>query len=119
MKHQQNADMNLHWIDSRKHPQSELGFIPTFLQSINLDSKLISMFVAAFFLERIPAFGPFNFAESGSRFSLTMNDVCFVKRTAICRRRTIPVLSNAVAILQSVPGEREKYGFGLCLMGCR
>ena len=61
MKYQQNADMNLHWIDSRKHPQRDLGFIPPSLQSINLDSKLISMFVAAFFLRKNSCVWPFYF----------------------------------------------------------
>lgn len=50
MKYQQNADRTLQWLDIHKHPQSEVGFIPTSSQSINLDSKLISMFVTAFFL---------------------------------------------------------------------
>ena len=61
MKYQQNADRTLQWLDSRKHPQREVGFIPTTSQSINLDSKFILMFVAAFFLPEIFGVWPFYF----------------------------------------------------------
>ena len=63
MKYQQNADRTLQWLDSRKHPQREVSVIPTTSQSINLDSKLIWMFVTAFFLRENSRVWPFYFCR--------------------------------------------------------
>ncbi len=70
MKYQQNADGTLQWLDNRRCPQSEVSFIPMYSQSINLDLKLISMFVTAFLKEKICLPGPFISAENCSRFNL-------------------------------------------------
>lgn len=119
MKYQQNADGTLQWLDNRRRPQREGSFIPTLSQSINLDLKLISMFVTAFLKQKICVPGPFISAENCSRYysgkleqierriiTFSSTDLYRIKRSG-CRRFPVTDLSKVFSISQSVPGERK------------